>query len=211
MRFLRAFLWPAAWAMLRLSRLVFRIWLRVARVERIEGLALIDLARGDPGKRATAIRDAARLIRQVQPYRLVQARRYLRRLVVHYTGGSGEYWPGIGACTLDADYIEGSDAIEIAMLIIHEAMHGRLDRRRIRTTSANVGRIERFCARAEVDFAQRLPGGQRHIERVRQSLDRRWWEEDAHHSRQKRRLGQYRTPAWLIRLYDRVMKPEAQP
>ncbi|HKN65178.1 MAG TPA: hypothetical protein VJW73_02820 [Gemmatimonadaceae bacterium] len=202
---MRKLLRPVAWLVFRGTRVFYRVWLRYAQFEDVEGLRIVDLARGDVRARRALLKQAARLINTVQPYRLQQIRRYLRHIVVSPTGGSGEYWYGLGVCVLDPDYLGVSDAIATAMLLIHESAHGRLDRWRIRTTPRNADRVEQLCVAAEVAFAARVPGGEAHSERVRRSLHDRWWSQERQRDRQRRRIAQLRVPKWVMSLYDYVM------
>lgn len=197
---------PFLWAALIINRALYRVWLRYAAFETIDGLSFVDLASGYKERRAEILRDAIRLLEQVQPYRLTQVRRYLRRIIVSYTGGSGEYWSGMRVCIVDAEYILANGPVAVAMLLLHEATHGRLDVWRIRTTSTNVARVEHLCARAEIDFGSRVTGGELHVQRVLRSLEKRWWEPAQTSARQRRRLAQLKVPAWTLRLYDRVFR-----
>ena len=202
---LRMLLRPVAWIVLSATRLFYRVWLRYARFEDVEGLRIIDLAHGDARARKALLEQAVRLICAAQPYRLRQLRRYLKRVVISPTGGSGEYWYGMGVCVLDPHYLGESDPIAAAMLLIHESTHGRLDRWRIRTTRRNVDRVERLCVGAEAAFAARVPGGEPHVDRVRRSLQDQWWSEERQRDRRRRRIAQLRPPKWLMSIYDQVM------
>lgn len=206
MKVARVLLKPLAYLLLFATRTAYRLWLRYAEIDQIEGIPFVDLARGDAKARAASIQQAIGLLAGVQPYRLAQVRRYLRWLIVSYTGGSGEYWYGMGVCVLDADYIEASAPIDIAMLLVHEMTHGRLDKRRIRTTSANHDRIEELCVKAELELADQLPEGTDLVVRVRRRLEQRWWDDSQHVARQRRRLVQHRAPRWIMRMYDRVAR-----
>ena len=122
----------------------YLVWLRFAHFEEVHGLRVLDLAPGDAHARRALLEEAVRLINAIQPYRLRHLRRYLQNVIVSPTGGSGEYWYGMGVCVLDPDYLRDTDAVGVAMLLIHESTHGRLDRWHIRTTSRNADRVERL-------------------------------------------------------------------
>ncbi|HEY2848692.1 MAG TPA: hypothetical protein VGI97_02355 [Gemmatimonadaceae bacterium] len=172
--------------------------------ENVEGFQVIDFAPPDGGTRISKVRAAVRAIDEYQLYRGAQARRYLRRLLISHTGGSGEYWLGMGVCVLDANYLESVDSTAIAMLLVHEATHGRLDMWGVRRRSINIARAEALCSCAEIGLASRMPGGEGHVQRVLRSLQTRWWEPDANLARQSRRLQQMGAPPWVSSMLDRL-------
>lgn len=65
-------------------------------------------------------------------------------------GGCASYFPGIKACRIDFEELPClgdalSQAACYAGLIVHEATHGVLRARQIRTTEGNQERVERLC------------------------------------------------------------------
>ena len=179
------------------------MWLPFVAYENVEAFRVIDFAPPDDGTRLKKLRAAIQTIDEYQPYRGVQARRYLRRVLISHTGGSGEYYPGLKVCVLDADYLNAVDATAIAMLLVHEATHGRLEAWRIKWRG-HAERAEVLCSRAEIGLASRVPNGEEHVDRVQRSLETRWWDPDQSHARQKHRLHQMRAPRWIEALVDKL-------
>jgi hypothetical protein len=101
----------------------------------------------------------------------------------------------------------------IASAIVHEATHARLEKLGIRYDEAVRQRIERICARRELDFARHLSGVDALQEEITWRLDR-CSEENASYTDQNmwentvqgnaeilRHLG---TPEWVIALVFRA-------
>jgi len=63
---------------------------------------------------------------------------------------------GTEACLFTPKFV-GQDTTVLAIGIVHEAIHARLDRMRVRQSSVRTDRIERLCREAEVEFSRRCP------------------------------------------------------
>jgi hypothetical protein len=121
----------------------------------------------------------------------------------------------LNACLLDERIVasETTTVEWIASAIVHEATHARLETLGIRYDEAVRQRIERICARRELDFARHLSGVDALLEEITWRLDR-CSEENASHTDQNmwektnqgnaeilRHLG---TPEWVITLMLRA-------
>ena len=101
----------------------------------------------------------------------------------------------------------------IASAIVHEATHARLEKRGIRYDEAVRHRIERICARRELDFVRHLSGVDALREEITRRLDRcneentsytdqnMWQEIDQGTAEMLRYLGM---PVWVIALVFRA-------
>ncbi len=186
--FLRAMLRPIAWLVLRTLQFLYRVWLRTVPPALVEGFAIVNVSRVGDEIVFARLREALVLLRRTDLRAYSRARRYLRRVVVSHTGGRGEYWYGMGICVLDADYVVANDVELVAMAVVHEGTHGRLDRLRVKTTPVNVSRVEHLCSRAELDLANRFPDRERYVKIVHEALESDWWSKARTAERNARRL-----------------------
>jgi hypothetical protein len=155
------------------------------------------------------------LIAKYQPYRLARIARDVRRIWVWGHGEfSGQWIDELGMCQLAEDYLlqDSVDARRVAATILHEATHARLCSSGIRYEERLRGRIERLCARAEIDFAERLPDGEQLIAWAdeKRSWDTAEWSNAALFRRKidavKRLIAQEDFPRWLQRPVDWLIR-----
>ena len=66
----------------------------------------------------------------------------------------------VGICVLQFDYVIASDttAEMLALTLVHEGAHARLERAGFEYREGQRARIERLCVRTELALAKRLPG-----------------------------------------------------
>lgn len=162
------------------------------------------------------VEDALRLIERCAPLHYRRIKNNLARiwlsLVPH---GAGCYLHSLNACLLDERIVtrETTTVEWIASAIVHEATHARLEKLGIRYHEAVRQRIERVCARRELDFARHLSGVDALQKEIMWRLDR-CSEENASYTDQNmwentvrgnaeilRHLG---TPEWIITLAFRA-------
>jgi hypothetical protein len=85
----------------------------------------------------------------------------------------GAYFPEIRACLVELTFTvnpEFSDA-EVAATILHEGMHARLHRLGFPLEMEDRACQERFCRRAEIEFGQLVPNGERVLARAEWTAD----------------------------------------
>ena len=102
------------------------------------------------------------LIRNRQPYRYSRIRRDVGRIWVWGTiGFAGQWIDELRLCQLNEQYVLSlhTSTEDLAATIIHEATHARLRRCGIGYDEPIRGRVERLCAKAEIQFAKCLPNG----------------------------------------------------
>jgi hypothetical protein len=118
---------------------------------------------------------ALRLIERFAPLHHQRVKNSLSRIWVQLIPhGAGCYLHSLNACLLDERVVASENTtIEwIASAIVHEATHARLEKRGIRYDEAVRHRIERICARRELDFARHLSGVDALLEEITWRLDR---------------------------------------
>jgi hypothetical protein len=186
--FLPALVRPVAWLVLPALQFLYRVWLRTVPSALVEGFSVVNVSRVGDEIVLGRLRDALVLLKRSDLRAYARARRYLRRLILSHTGGRGEYWYGMGICVLDADYIVANDVELLAMAVVHESIHGRLDRLRVRTTSANVSRVEHLCSQAELHLANHFSDRERYVKIVEDALQSQWWSQARTAERSARRL-----------------------
>lgn len=159
------------------------------------------------------IEDALRLIESSAPLHYRRIKNNLARIWVQLVPhGAGCYLHSLNACLLDERIVNSeTTTVEwIASVIVHEATHARLEKLGIRYHEAVRQRIERICARRELDFARHLSG----VDALQQEILWRLDQENASYTNEKmwekteqgnaeilRHLG---TPEWTIILVFRA-------
>jgi hypothetical protein len=112
------------------------------------------------------------LIEQYVPHHFRHLTRDFAYIVVERFACRGAYFHEQRAClveltfTVNADF---SDA-EVAATILHEAMHARLHGLGFPLEMEDRARQERFCRRAEIEFGQLVPSGDRVVARANATL-----------------------------------------
>lgn len=162
------------------------------------------------------IEDALRLIERCAPLHYRRVKNSLSRIWIQLIPyGAGCYLHSLNACLIDERVIasENTTLEWIASAIVHEATHARLEKWGIRYNEAVRHRIERICARRELDFARHLSGAVALLEEINWRLERcneqnasfsdenMWKGVDQGNLDMLRHLG---APEWLIMLVLRV-------
>lgn len=106
------------------------------------------------------VASALSYIERYDPSRSARIRRDLNAILIWVAtpGTVAFYEEQHGLCVLNAKHVRQNHAIQIALLIVHEATHARLQC--FEFTEPKRGRIEQICKRAEIQFAARLPGSE---------------------------------------------------
>src|SRR5882762_1426222 len=191
----------------------FARWLSKGRV--IDGL-WIGSAQWDSEPALQRVEAALRLIERFAPLHYRRVKNSLSRIWVQLVPrGAGCYLHSLNACLLDERVVasENTTLEWIASAIVHEATHARLEKRGIRYDEAVRHRIERICARRELDFARHLSGVDALHEEITRRLylcneenasytDQNMWQKiDQGNAEMLRHLG---TPEWVIALVFRA-------
>ena len=89
----------------------------------------------------------------------------------------GTFWAALRACGLGADHVLCDPSASIAMTLVHEATHARLDQAGILYTAELRPRIERLCVRQKIDFCQRVPACSALMQSAVDAVSIEWWGE----------------------------------
>ena len=156
-----------------------RAAMALSQRERICGIEVVDLTRDkDAGAVFGKVRDALCLISNADPRRLDRIRGDARRLAVAALGeAAGEWWQDLRAIAIDRRHAERQTTAAVAMTLVHEATHARIQRRGVRYRPGIRERVERVCVAQEIEFAMRVPGTEALIKGARLKLEKRWWEQ----------------------------------
>ena len=191
----------------------FALWVSKSRVT--DGL-WIGSAQSDSEPALQRVEAALQLINRCAPLHYRRVKNSLSRIwVTLVPHGAGCYLHSLNACLLDERVVasETTTLEWIASAIVHEATHARLEKRGIRYDEAVRHRIERICARRELDFARHLSGVDALHEEITRRLDlcneenasytdqNMWQKIDQGNAEMLRHLG---TPEWVIALVFRA-------
>jgi len=112
------------------------------------------------------------LIEQYQPWHFRRLPRDFSRIQVRRFPCRGAYFPDTGICLVELTFVVNPEftPTQVAATILHEAMHARLDKARVKYETTSAAKHERFCRRAEVEFGMVAPDGEPVVERALASL-----------------------------------------
>ncbi len=112
------------------------------------------------------------LIERFAPHHFRHLKRDFAFILVERFACRGAYFHEQRACLVELTFSVNpsfSDA-EVAATILHEAMHARLHQLGFPLEMEDRARQERFCRRAEIEFGQLVPGGDRVVARAAATL-----------------------------------------
>jgi hypothetical protein len=141
---------------------------------------------------------ALEIIARHQPKRLDRIRRDLRYILIFKQPGA-TYWDDLRACALTTQSFTYKDAEDIALTIVHEATHARINSRGIPYDLAHRARVERLCVNEEVSLARYLTDGSERASLRISRLETPWWTPEQLRDRRIRTL-EMNAPPWLVRL-----------
>jgi len=151
------------------------------------------------------IDQALNLISETDPRRYLQIRRDVKKIWVSPAPGCCAQWMDeLQICILDRDYFCQADVLppEVALAIVHESTHARLDRLKIQYTEDIRERVERVCIKSEIAFAKRLPDGQKFVDiaESRLQIPKSYWTNAQFQQRDLDTLAELRKKTWLARI-----------
>jgi hypothetical protein len=153
------------------------------------------------------VADGLDVLRQYHPRGYRTVRRQVRRVLVGFLpNAKATWWGPPRACMLSMEYFSNDSATptDVALSLLHEATHGRLEGLGFRYTPEKRLRLETICTRAEMDLAERLPDRNTRLPALDESL---------HHlaslysseNLQAGRVGGLRelgAPSWVVRAVE---------
>lgn len=127
----------------------------------------------DTGDVLARLERALRLIETHVPHHFRHLKRDFSYIVVQRFACRGAYFHEQRACLVELTFTVNPDFTdaEIAATILHEAMHARLHELGFPLEMEDRARQERFCRRAEIEFGQLVPNGERVVERARWTVE----------------------------------------
>jgi hypothetical protein len=151
----------------------------------VAGIRILSFLDGSARVHFDKVEAALRLIGRHDPDRFEGIRRARQSILVMSMGENhpGRSSPATRLIILSADTLAlaSTSKIEVAVTIVHEAMHQRVWDAGIRVRDPRIrGRVERLCASAEIAFLQRVPSSEDllRLSRWRATLPDEYWTEE---------------------------------
>lgn len=186
---------------LGLLRAVFWVWTRVTPSVQVNGLRVYSTSAAKLDSELFGrLRDALALVREKDPSLYNRIRQYIRIVVFAPTGGTAEYWYHMKTCVLDSTYVLHRTTDWIALALVHESTHARLERFGISSQRFGAARMERICSNAEIQFASLLQDPEHLIGAIDDSFKRVWWTNTQRDIRNARRFEALGWPSWVFEL-----------
>jgi hypothetical protein len=144
------------------------------------------------------------VLRRYHPRGYATVRRHIRRVLVGFLpNAQAAWWGPPRACMLSIEYFaeESATPSDVALSLLHEAMHGRLEARGFRYTRHLRFRLEATCTRAEMELAERLPGQASRLTTLNSRLEELGYLYGAANLQAGRlyALRKLQAPSWLVR------------
>jgi hypothetical protein len=157
------------------------------------------------------IDQALNLISELDPRRYHQIKRDVKKIWVYIAPGYYAQWMNeLQTCILDRDYFCRTNVspAELALTLVHEATHARLDKLKIKYTEEIRHRVEQLCVKSEIAFAKRLPNGQKFVEIAESRLQtpESYWTNAQFQQRDLDTLAELRKKSWVARILYPIVK-----
>jgi len=125
------------------------------------------------------VRSAMMLIERYDERRLRFLARAGTRILLMSPSVGNQYWAAVNAIVLDATLLPTRSRESVAVTLVHEAAHARIESL-IHQTRRMAPRVERRCVEEEIAFVRRLPAGDEATVRAweaakRATLESPWW------------------------------------
>jgi hypothetical protein len=207
----RALLRRTVWALTMPGR-----WLVEATGPKAEafGIRLVASRCDDAGRDAIFYAKttlALELIAEHDPRWLARLQRDLRSI---WMGGPGPSSYSGRTCTLSWNSVARDSPLELALVIIHEGVHARMDASGVANGSAErAEREERAAVRQQIAFASRFPDSEKTVHDLEATLARRWWTRTARQEYIQRLATAGEIPGWAARIAqftNRLITPREQ-
>ena len=126
----------------------------------------------DTGHVLARLDESLSLLREHVPHHHRRLPRDFAGILVQRYACRGAFFPEQRLCMVELTFTVNPDfsAAQVAATILHEAMHARLHTLGFPLDMADRARQERFCRRAEIEFGERVPGGEAIVARARGAL-----------------------------------------
>jgi len=173
---------------------------------RVGGLTVASLSADDYFDDSVAkVSLALDLIGLHAPRRLGQVQRELQWVIL--VAGSANYFlPGLRAHVVGAREICEASPEYLAVSLVHEATHARLERLGFRFDPEREWRIEALCVDEAASLAVGIPGCEDLARHTRDALRVPWWGADRVRAQRLQQLEAHGIPTWVRRLYAAFTK-----
>lgn len=171
----------------------------LSRRRRVDGIEIcVAAAAPEACQVFDRVAEALGVITQYDPSLIEELRHTASRLLFTEAPG-GHYIAGISTCRIGIGFAKRSPALNLAMMIVHEATHARLARNGMCYVGEQREVIERLCVGAEISFAERVPDSEEAIAKARALLETRWWDASAHAESTVNELAERGVPRWIAK------------
>ena len=199
------------WFIRAVSRLWFRLMWRLSPRRTLHRIAVA--VSSDAEERAACfdrVEEALDLIARYDPATLDDMRGRFDGILVFGTERFRvAYWhQAAGLCVLTASYVLSTSLHpeSVAMTLVHENMHARLDRAGVVYREDRRAAIEVLCAMAELAFARRIAWDESLVTRTERRIDE-WstsgnnpWSDRTMEDEKLQYLRELGTPGWIVRV-----------
>lgn len=134
-------------------------WLAKAHFEEVFGFRVYVTKTDDitPSHAMMRIHDALLLLQRTDPFRFHRVRRHITKFIVSSVRNvSAAHFPKSSTCYISARFLDKYPVPNLAIAIVHEATHARIDHSGIPLYPDWKARIERRCVLEEIAFAKHL-------------------------------------------------------
>ena len=183
---------------LTLASLATGVFLKLYPTRQLEGIRVVftDLEI-DRDVGITRLKESLHVLGETDRLKYRQVLRYVRTIYVwagHYSSANPP--ESINLCSA---HLMSSTQIELASVLVHEAVHLRIARQGIRYEERLQERIERRCIREQVSFLRKQGSKGVAMAAVFESaLNSPWWTDEANQRDIERLVSDARMPRWMI-------------
>lgn len=156
------------------GRLLWWLMRRSGHLTEVAGVEVLDLGLEPREDAIEAIRGAINLLEHFGPTFLRRLNRESRRYVL-FDHSFPEYWSLVGAIVLGKNELERANNGQIALSLVHEGTHARLERLGLSARRYGLDRIEEACLDRERALAATFPDQERWLAYVESKASVRWW------------------------------------
>jgi hypothetical protein len=157
-----------------LGRGLWRLMKRSGHLSEVAGVQVLDLGREPRQEALEALDGAIKLLEHYSPRFLARLSRECPRYVL-FDDSFPEYWSLVGAIVLGKEQLAASNNGQIALALVHEGTHARLERLGVSAKRHGLDRIEEICLNRERALAATFPNSEQWRSYVESKASTRWW------------------------------------
>lgn len=182
-----------------IQRLAWIAMRRSGAAVELEGAQVLDLGKAPPGPAINSLADGLSVLQNYAKLFHSRVHQACDRYVL-FDEASPEYWPLADAIIFGKSELADSNNGEVALALVHEATHARLERLGLSAKRFGLDRIEQACVRRERCAAAMLPNSSQWVAFVDAKASTCWWSADKtarHLERQLAGSNPNRVRAWI--------------